>query len=279
MSDVFSKLFGARSEAADKDKAAASAASAQWSKLGKLSEKRAIVTGGASGIGEAIARLFIDEGAKVLIVDLPQQKPHEAFATHPNALAFEQDVAAPEAAARIVAAATQKLGGLDILVNNAGVAQGGDLEATTDELWDRVMGINVTAMFKITQAALPLLKQSGAGRIINLGSIMSDMAGPSLFVYGTSKHAVAGMTKSMAVDLGKFGITANYIQPGAIVTALSEPFFADEDFRQYWEEKAPVGRLGRPDDVAAAALFLASNDAQFVSGVGLNVDGGAIVKF
>ncbi|MEL7030575.1 MAG: SDR family oxidoreductase, partial [Pseudomonadota bacterium] len=123
------------------------------------------------------------------------------------------------------------------------------------------------------------MKPRGAGRIINLGSIMSDMGGPNLFVYGTSKHAVAGMTKSMAVDLGQYGITVNYLQPGSIWTALSEPFFDDPNFRTYWEEKAPMGRIGDPEDVAAAALFLALDEAKFVSGVGLNVDGGAIVKF
>ncbi len=108
---------------------------------------------------------------------------------------------------------------------------------------------------------------------------MSDMGGPNLFVYGTSKHAVAGMTKSMAVDLGQYGITANYLQPGSIITPLSAPFFEDEDFKIIGRKKAPMGRIGVPSDVAHAAVFLASEETQFISGLGLNVDGGAIVKF
>lgn len=244
-----------------------------------LAGKRAIVTGAGSGIGEAIAKEFLAAGAHVLAVDLVQEGLSVGFAGHDRASLYAQDVTQPGAADAIVKAAVDAFDGLDILVNNAGIALGSDLETTTDELWDKIMGVNVKAMFQISRAAVPYLKESKAGRIINLGSIMSDMGGPNLFVYGTSKHAVAGMTKSMAVDLGQYGITANYIQPGAIVTALSAPFFADEDFRSYWEDKAPVGRLGQPEDVSAAAVYLASDAAQFVSGVGLNVDGGAIVKF
>ncbi|MEM9302165.1 MAG: SDR family oxidoreductase [Pseudomonadota bacterium] len=240
-----------------------------------LMGKRAVVTGAAGGIGEGIARAFLDAGAAVLGVDLPGRD----FSGIDGATVLAQDVTTTDAPARIVAAAGEALGGIDILVNNAGMAAPADLASTTDALWEQVMGLNVTAMFRLTREALPLLRESPAGRIINLGSIMSDMAGPGLFVYGTSKHAVAGMTKAMAVDLGADGITANYLQPGAIVTQMSAPFFEDETFRQYWVDKAPVGRLGAPEDVAGAALFLASDGAQFISGVGFNVDGGAIVQF
>ena len=136
-----------------------------------------------------------------------------------------------------------------------------------------------TLCLRLTRKPLPLLKQSKTGRVINLGSIMSDMAGPGLAIYGASKHAVAGLSKGMAVDFGKFGITVNYLQPGSIITKMSGPFMADPEFKAYWEAKAPIGRLGEANEVAVAALFLASGEAQFVSGVGLNVDGGAIVQF
>lgn len=245
----------------------------------QLENKRAVITGGANGIGEAIAKLFLDNGAQVFVVDLPGKKLETIYQTYGNAHILEQDITSSGAADKIIETATGAMDGLDILVNNAGLAIPSSLETTSDELWDQVMGLNVGSMFKASRAALPHLKESGRGRIINLGSIMSDMGGANLFVYGTSKHAVAGMTKSMSVDLGKFGITANYLQPGAIVTALSAPFFADPDFKKYWEEKAPIGRLGQPEDVAVAALFLATDAAQFISGVGLNVDGGAIVQF
>ena len=176
-------------------------------------------------------------------------------------------------------AAESRFGGLDILVNNAGIVIAGDYDTLTDEQWDRIMDVNVRSMFRLTREALPLLKASGSGRVINLGSIMSDVAGPGLAIYGTSKHAVAGLTKGMAVEFGKFGITANYLQPGSIVTKLSQPFMDDPEFKAYWEAKAPIGRLGEAEEVAVAALFLASREAQFVSGTGLNVDGGAIVQF
>jgi NAD(P)-dependent dehydrogenase (short-subunit alcohol dehydrogenase family) len=244
-----------------------------------LDGKKAVVTGAASGIGEAIAKAYLREGAYVLAVDLPGRSFAQHNAGHDRAIPFEQDITHAGAAASIVAAAVERLGGIDILVNNAGISIGASIEETTDDLWEKTMAVNVTAMFRITRAAIPHLKTSKAGRIINLGSIMSEMAGPGLFAYGTSKHAVAGMTKAMAVDLGPYGVTANYLQPGAIVTALSAPFFEDAAFRGYWEGKAPVGRLGQPEDVAAAAVFLATDAAQFVSGAGVRVDGGAIVKF
>ncbi|EJW21176.1 putative 3-oxoacyl-[ACP] reductase [alpha proteobacterium IMCC14465] len=244
-----------------------------------LSGRKAIVTGGASGIGEAIVEAYAREGAQVLVVDLPESAVSQNFANIEGVTPLEQDITEKDAPQNIVAAAMAAMGGFDVLVNNAGISMPDSVEGDGEELWEKTMAINVTSMFRITRAALPELKKSDTGRIINLGSIMSDMGGPNLFVYGTSKHAVAGMTKSMAVDLGQYGITVNYLQPGAVVTALSAPYFEDDDFRNYWIEKAPVGRLGQPEDVAHAAVFLAQKESQFISGLGLNVDGGAIVKF
>ena len=244
-----------------------------------LSGRKAIVTGGASGIGEAIVLAYAREGAQVLVVDLPDSAVSKNFIDVEGVTPLEQDITEKDAPQNIVSAAMAAMGGFDVLVNNAGISMPDSVEGEGEELWEKTMAINVTSMFRITRAALPELKKSDTGRIINLGSIMSDMGGPNLFVYGTSKHAVAGMTKSMAVDLGQYGITVNYLQPGAVVTALSAPYFEDDDFRNYWIEKAPVGRLGQPEDVAHAAVFLAQKDSQFISGLGLNVDGGAIVKF
>ena len=244
-----------------------------------LSGRKAIVTGGASGIGEAIVLAYAREGAQVFVVDLPDSAVSKNFTDVEGVTPLEQDITEKDAPQNIVSAAMAAMGGFDVLVNNAGIPMPDSVEGEGEELWEKTMAINVTSMFRITRAALPELKKSDTGRIINLGSIMSDMGGPNLFVYGTSKHAVAGMTKSMAVDLGQYGITVNYLQPGAVVTALSAPYFEDDDFRNYWIEKAPVGRLGQPEDVAHAAVFLAQKESQFISGLGLNVDGGAIVKF
>ena len=245
----------------------------------KLEGKVAIITGAASGIGRSTAILFLQHGAKTFLVDLPEQNLIDQFDDYDHARMLELDITKGDAPQRIVDGAMEVFGGIDILMNNAGIAVGADLESTTDETWDRVMAVNVTAMFRISREAVPHMRQRGRGRIINVGSIMSDMGGPGLCAYGASKHAVAGLSKAMAVDLGQYQITVNYLQPGAIVTALSAPFFEDPEFRSYWEDKAPVGRLGQPEDVAAAALFLASDEAEFVSGLGFNVDGGAIIKF
>ncbi len=245
----------------------------------KLAGKVAIITGAASGIGRATAILFLQHGARAFLVDLPDQSLVSQFHDYDHARTLELDITDADAPRRIVDGAMEVFGGIDILMNNAGIAVGADLEATTDEIWDRVMAVNVTSMFRISREVVPHMRQRGRGRIINVGSIMSDVGGPGLCAYGTSKHAVAGLSKAMAVDLGQYQITVNYLQPGAIVTGLSAPFFKDPEFRAYWEDKAPVGRLGQPEDVAKAALFLASADADFVSGLGFNVDGGAIINF
>ena len=244
-----------------------------------LAGKVAVITGAGSGIGYATAKLFLGEGARVLAVDLPGKDLEGMFKGEANARFAYADVADKAAPAIIVKAVTEAFDKLDILMNNAGICLPGDVESVTDEIWERQFAVNVTSIFRITQALLPLLKANGRGRVINLGSIMSEMAGPGLLAYGTSKHAVAGLTKAMAVDLGKYKITANYLQPGSILTAMSAPMMEDKTFREYWENKAPVGRLGQPEDVAAAALFLASDAADFVTGLGFNVDGGAIVNF
>ncbi len=245
----------------------------------KLKDKVAIVTGAANGIGRATAELFRAEGARLVVVDMAGQGLSEKFEDMEGVALLEQDVTDEGAASAIVKLATDSFGGIDILVNNAGICVPGTIEDLDDAMWEKQMAVNITSMFRITREAVPYLKKSDKGRIINVGSIMSDMAGPGLCAYGTSKHAVAGFTKSLAVDLGQYQITANYLQPGSIITAMSEPFMEDEDFRTYWETKAPIGRLGTAEEVASAALYLATPEAQFVTGVGFNVDGGAIVNF
>jgi NAD(P)-dependent dehydrogenase (short-subunit alcohol dehydrogenase family) len=246
---------------------------------GKLAGKVAIVTGAASGIGEAIATLFLQEGARVVVSDLPGHGLQERFPDQPELRRVEIDVTAAEAPERILAPALQDFGGLDVLVNNAGVALGKQFEEISDAEFDRIMAINVRAVFRLTRAAVPALKARGAGSIVNLASIMSGTGGPLLSAYACSKHAVLGLSRGMAVDLGKYGIRVNALQPGSIWTGMSKPFFNDPNFRKYWEDKAPLGRIGDPLDVAVVALFLASDDAKFVSGAGIAIDGAAGVNF
>ncbi|MEL6215508.1 MAG: SDR family oxidoreductase [Pseudomonadota bacterium] len=244
-----------------------------------LTGKRAVITGAANGIGKAIADLYLERGAKIVATDINRDELDAAFAATPEVTTVVGDISDDATQTTILETAESALGGLDILVNNAGIVIAGEFDTLTDEQWDQIMGVNVRAVFRLTREAVPMLKASGRGRVINLGSIMSDVAGPGLAIYGTSKHAVAGLTKGMAVDLGKHGITVNYLQPGSIITKLSQPFMDDPEFKAYWEQKAPIGRLGEAREVAIAALFLAAEETQFVSGLGLNVDGGAIVQF
>lgn len=246
---------------------------------GKLHGKVAIVTGAASGIGESIAALYLSEGASVVVSDLPERGLKNRFSGHSKARIVEIDVTADDAPQRIIETATREFGGLDILVNNAGIALGKQFEETTDEEFDRIMNINVRSVFRMTRAAVPPLRVRGGGSVINLASIMSATGGPLLSAYATSKHAVLGLSRGMAVDLGKYGIRVNALQPGSILTGMSRPFFDDPNFRKYWETKAPMGRIGDPVDVALVALFLASDESKFVSGAGIAIDGAAGVNF
>jgi NAD(P)-dependent dehydrogenase (short-subunit alcohol dehydrogenase family) len=246
---------------------------------GKLRGKVAIVTGAASGIGEAIAAIYLNEGACVVVTDLPGHGLPQRFLNQPHVRAVETDVTAEEAPARIVGTAVREFGGVDVLVNNAGIALGRPFEETSDADYDRLMDVNVRAVFRLSREVVPHMKQRGGGSIVNLASIMSGTGGPQLAAYATSKHAVLGLSRGMAVDLGKYGIRVNALQPGSIWTGMSRPFFDDPGFRKYWETKAPLGRIGDPVDVAVVALFLATEEARFVSGAGIAIDGAAGVNF
>lgn len=243
----------------------------------RLQDRGAIVTGAASGIGQATAQLFAAEGAKVLAVDLDQEKVAAAHKGNDRITPLGQDVSAEDAPARIIKAALEACGRLDILMNNAGVALGAPFEEFTDEAWDKTMAVNVTAHFKLARAAVPHLKASPAGRIINVASVMADGTDYGLAAYSASKAGVAGLTRNMALELGRHGITANYILPGAIRTGMTVNF-KDEKIADIWARKSPLKRLGEPIDIARGALFLASDEGGFVTGHGLNVDGGLMLR-
>lgn len=232
--------------------------------MGRLDGRAALVTGAGSGIGLATAQRLIADGARVLTVDRAGDVDMIA------------DVTEPGINAHMVAEAEARLGGLDILVACAGITGMQPLDGHSDEFFDTMMAVNVTAVFRLMRDALPLLKRSPYGRIILIGSVMSSFGEAGMTAYSASKHAVLGMTRSVAAEVGAFGITANCIQPGAIETPMTAPAFAAmPEFRQRWIEKAALGRLGQPEDVADVVAFLASDDARFMSGHGIFVDGGA----
>ena len=245
----------------------------------RLNGRAAIVTGAASGIGKACAQLFAKEGAQVLAVDLPGKGIAEAHEGHQGVATFEKSVADQDAAEAIVDGAAKRFGRLDILMNNAGVASNALAELMTVEDWDRTFAVNVRAPFLLCQRAIPHLKASGAGRIINVASVMAEGTNFGLSAYCASKAGVAGLTRTLAPELGKFKITANYLLPGAIRTGMTTPLWdARPDIADIWANKSALRRLGQPEDLARAALFLASDEGAFVTGHGLNVDGGLMLR-
>lgn len=232
---------------------------------GRLQGRIALVTGAGSGIGAATAARLKVDGAQVYRVDRAGEIERHA------------DVTAPGMSETLVGETVARFGGLDILVPCAGISAFAPLEGHSDEYWDQVLAVNVTAVFRIIRAAVEPLKKSRFGRIVTIGSTMSRFGAAGLVAYGTSKHAVLGMTRSIACELGPFGITVNCLQPGAIDTPMTAPAFtAMPEFKTYWEKKAALGRLGQPQDIADVIAFLASDDARFMSGQGFLVDGGAM---
>jgi 3-oxoacyl-[acyl-carrier protein] reductase len=242
---------------------------------GRLAGRTAIVTGAASGIGQASAQLFAEEGATVIAVDRPGafKSPAPAGATH-----LEADLAAEDAPARIVGEAL-KTGRLDILFNNAGISNNVLAASMTDADWDRVFDVNIRAVFRLSREAIPHLIKSPAGRIISTASVMAEGTDYGLAAYCASKAGVGGLTRSLALELGKHGVTANYLMPGAIRTGMTRPLWeARPEVADIWAKKSVLRRLGEPIDLARAALFLASDEAGFITGQGLAVDGGLTLR-
>lgn len=236
-----------------------------------VSGRRAIVTGAASGIGAAAVARLLADGCVVLAVDLAA----EGLAGTYNLVA---DLADPANIARVAAEAEAKLGGVDILINNAGVCPASPFDDMTQAMWDLALTVNVTAVMQMTRAVLPLLRASKAGRVINTGSILSRYGDAGLVAYATSKHAVLGLTRALAAELGPQGITVNCVQPGAIVTGMTKPMFdSTPESATYYQGRSVLGRLGQPEDIADVMSFLASDDARFITGQGILVDGGVMV--
>jgi meso-butanediol dehydrogenase / (S,S)-butanediol dehydrogenase / diacetyl reductase len=254
--------------------------------MGKLSEKVAIITGGTSGIGKATALLFAEEGADVIITGrraaLGERVVEEILQNGGKGVFVQADHCEASDCSRVVERTLSEFGRVDILFNNAGVVTGGTAETTTDEVWNETLAINVTAVWQMCKRVIPIMRQQGGGVIVNNGSDWSVVAGKDAFPYIVSKGAIGMMTKAMAIDHARENIRVNAVCPGDTLVERwmekgyfesSDPVTIEEAMRKS-SSYIPMGRFGRPEEIAKAVLFLASDDSSFMTGHLLLVDGG-----
>ncbi|HVM13783.1 MAG TPA: SDR family oxidoreductase [Egibacteraceae bacterium] len=238
-----------------------------------LEGRTAVVTGAASGIGAAVAAAYVDAGARVLLVDLDAARLQTtAAALDGDVAALPLDITRDDAATVVVEAAVARFGGIDVLVNSAGVLETYPAEDFPRAAYDRVMNVNVRAPFFLTQAVIP--RMTAGASIIFIASGNAVLASPNGSVYAASKGALVSMVRGLAADVSARGIRVNSISPGPIETPLLSTALADDSVRAVIENGVPAGRLGRPEEVATLAVFLASDAASYVYGADLAVDGG-----
>jgi len=245
----------------------------------RLQEKVAIVTGGGRGIGEATAKAFAREGAKVVVADLNEADVErtvaEINAAGGKAIGFVVNVTDRAKVEELIQTATGKFGRLDILVNNAGITADNTLVKMTEAEWDRVIDVNLKGVFNCGQAAAKIMAEQGGGVILNASSVVGIYGNFGQTNYAATKWGVIGITKSWAKELGRKGIRVNAVAPGFIMTPMTDKM--PEKVLEMMKDKSPLKSLGYPEDIAAAYLYLASDEARFVTGTVLSVDGGLVL--
>jgi 2-keto-3-deoxy-L-fuconate dehydrogenase len=245
-----------------------------------LKNKTALITGAGSGIGKAMALLFARQGAIVYALDLDAQATiDEIKKERGNAEFIKCNVSSVSEVESMVAKITSVHPSIDILVNNAGIAHVGTVETTTEQDFDRLYAVNVKGIFNVVKAAIPFMKEKG-GSILNLASIASSIGLPDRFAYSMTKGAVVGMTLSIAKDYLKYNIRCNCISPARVHTPFVDGFIAknypgkEEEMFKKLSATQPIGRMGRPDEIACLALYLCSDEASFITGCDYPIDGG-----
>jgi glucose 1-dehydrogenase len=252
---------------------------------GRLSGKVAIVTGSSSGIGQSIAIRLAVEGANIVVdyrnhPEGAEETRKQVEAAGSKAITLQADVSRLEDTQKLVDQAWQQLGSCDILVNNAGIEKGADFWDVTEEDYDEVLNINLKGAFFLSQAFVRRLRDSKRpGRIINISSVHEDMAFPHFSTYCASKGALRMLTRNLAVELGPLGITINNIAPGAIMTPMNESLLEDKPRLAALLKNIPLARLGKPEEVAGLAAFLASEEASYITGSTYFLDGGLTVNY
>lgn len=242
--------------------------------MNRLENKVAIITGGASGMGESHVRAFLDEGAKVVFTDLDEESGKKIESEFDdNVLFVKHDVTDPSAWDDVIKKANDKFGEIDILVNNAGIVITKSFEDHTLEVYQKTLDVNQHAIFYGMQKVLPSMKKAGGGSIINISSLSGLIAGPLQFAYVTSKFAVRGMSKAAATELAQYNIRVNSVHPGVIETPIIETPETQESIKDLIE-MIPMGRTAQADEVSKLVVFLASDESSYSTASEFIIDGG-----
>ncbi|CAM3560914.1 SDR family NAD(P)-dependent oxidoreductase [Marinicrinis lubricantis] len=253
--------------------------------MARLNDKVVLITGSGSGIGQATANLFGQEGAKVIVNDLDEQKGKETVSTireqGGEAIFIQADVTDPESVQQLVKQSLEAYGRIDVLFNNAGISGVGAIHEVEPDAWDRVMLVNIRGVYLASKYVIPHMMERQSGNIINMSSCIAEIGLARRASYSATKGAVLALTKSMQVDYAPYNIRVNALLPGTILTPFVENYLRNsyddpEEGLKSIKSRQLSGDLGRPEDVAKAALFLASDESKFMMGSPLYIDGGVV---
>jgi 3-oxoacyl-[acyl-carrier protein] reductase len=248
----------------------------------KLKDRVALVTGGSRGIGRAAILCFAKLGASVAVNYVTDERSAgdavaEAESAGVGALAVQADVSLPQEAERLVAATVERFGRLDFLVCNAGIWEGSPIDQMTEEVWDRTINLNLKGTWTVCRAAAPQMKKQQSGRVVIVSSTAGQRGEANVSNYAASKGGQISFTKSLAAELGPFGINVNSVAPGWVDTDMCADAFAESGFRKSIEDSIPVGRVATPEDIAWPIVFLCTEWARHINGEILNVNGGSVL--